>query len=91
MTDIDHDGKKEILVVKNIPLVEHMADFKVYDKSSLVGYRIEGTDLSPAWETRDTDYCLVGMEGYGQTLFLAGQKAKIINIKKGSGLVMWFD
>ncbi|MEA3358839.1 MAG: hypothetical protein U9R17_05460 [Thermodesulfobacteriota bacterium] len=91
ITDIDHDGKEEILVVKNIPLVKHMADFKVYDKSSLIGYRIEGTDLSPAWETRDTDFCLVGMEGYGRTLYLAAQKAKIINIKKGSGLVMWFD
>jgi len=91
ITDVDRDGKEEILVVRNIPIVEHMADFKVYDKSNLIGYRIEGTDLSPAWETRDMGYCLVGIEGYGQTLFLAGQKAKIINIKKGSGFVMWFD
>ena len=91
IADVDRDGKEEILVVRNIPIVEHMADFKVYDKYSLIGYRLEGTNLSPTWGTRDTDFCLVGMEEYGQTLYLAAQKAKIINIKKGSGLVMWFD
>ena len=38
------------------------------------------------------DYCLIGMEKYGQSIFLAAQKAKVVNIiKKGSGLVMWFD
>jgi len=92
VTDINHDGEEEILVVENIPLIEHVADLKIYNKSNLIGYQIQGADLSPSWETRDMDYCLIGMEKYGQSIFLAAQKPKIINIiKKGSGLVMWFD
>ncbi|MBN1226794.1 MAG: VCBS repeat-containing protein [Deltaproteobacteria bacterium] len=92
VTDINHDGEEEILVVENIPLIEHVADLKIYNKSNLIGYQIQGTDLSPSWETRDMDYCMIGMEKYGQSIFLAAQKAKVVNIiKKGSGLVMWFD
>jgi hypothetical protein len=90
--DIDDDGKEEILAVENIPLIEHVADLKIYNKSNLIGYQIQDTDLSPSWETKNMDYCLVGLEQYGQSIYLAAQKAKIINIiKKGSGLVMWFD
>lgn len=92
IADINHDGEEEVLVVENIAFIEHVANLKIYNKSNLIGYRIEGTDLSPSWETRDIDYCLIGMEKYGQSIFLAAQKPKIINIiKKGSGLVMWFD
>jgi hypothetical protein len=92
IADINHDGEEEILVVENIPLLEYVADLKIYNKSNLIGYQIQDTDLSPSWETKNMDYCLVGLEQYGQSIYLAAQKAKIINvIKKGSGLVMWFD
>jgi hypothetical protein len=92
VADINDDGEEEILAVENIPLIEHVADLKIYNKSHLIGYQIQGADLSPSWETRDMDYCLVGLEEYGQSIYLAAQKAKIINIiKKGSGIVMWFD
>lgn len=92
VADINHDGEEEILAVENIALIKHVADLKIYNKSNLIGYQVQGTDLSPSWETRDMDYCVVGLEQHGQSIYLAAQKAKIISIiKKGSGLVMWFD
>ena len=90
-TDIDGDGNKEILAIKNIPLVEHLLHFKVFTKSHLIAYRIEGTSLFPAWTTGNIDYCLTDMQAQGQSLFLAAQKGKISNIGKKSGLIMWFE
>lgn len=91
ITDIDGDGSKEILAIKNIPLVEHLRSFKVFTKSNLIAYRIEGTSLFPAWTTGDIDYCLTDMQAEGPTLFVAAQKDKLSNIGKGSGLIMWFE
>ena len=91
ITDIDGDGNKEILAIKNIPLVEHLLHFKVFTKSHLIAYRIEGTRLFPAWTTGNIDYCLTDMQVEGQSLFLAAQKGKMSNISKGSGLIMWFE
>jgi hypothetical protein len=91
ITDIDGDGNKEILAIKNIPMIKHLLNFKVYTKSRLIAYRIEGTSLFPAWTTRDIDWCLTDMQADGQTIFLAAQKGKISNIGKGSGLIMWFE
>ena len=91
VADIDGDGKREILAIKNIPLVKNVVNFKVYTKSSLVVYRTEGLSLSPAWTTKDIDWCLTDITAQGNTLFLAAQKGKISNIGKGSSQIMWFD
>ena len=91
ITDIDGDKNKEILAIKNIPLVKHLRDFKVYNKSLLLVYRIEGQRLSPAWTTGDIDWCLTDMQVKGQTLFLAAQKGKIFNVGKESSQIMWFE
>jgi len=91
ITDIDGDGKREILAIKNIPLVEHVLHFKVYTKSLLIVYRVEGQRLSPAWTTGDIDWCLTDMQVQGRTLFLAAQKGKISNIGKESSQIMWFE
>jgi len=91
VTDIDGDGTKEIVAIKNIPLIGHLLNFKVFTKSNLIAHRIEGTNLSPAWETRDIDYCLVDMQAEGQSLYLAAQKGRVSSIGKGSGLIMWFE
>ena len=91
ITDIDGDGKREILAIINIPLVEHLRHFKVYTKSLLIVYRIEGQRLSPAWTTGNIDWCLTDMQVQGQTLFLAAQKGKIANVGKESGQIMWFE
>jgi hypothetical protein len=91
ITDIDGDGKGEVLATKNIPLVKYVKDLKVYFKSHLIAFRIEGTSLVPAWTTRQIDYCLVDIQAAGPALFLAGQKPKVTAFGEGSGLIMWFE
>ena len=91
ITDIDGDGINEILATKNIPLVKYVEGLKIYTKSHLIAFRIEGTDLVPAWTTRQIDYCLVGIQAEGSALFLAAQKPKLTAFGKGSGLIMWFE
>jgi hypothetical protein len=91
ITDIDGDGEREILAIKNVSLVDLLQNIKVYIKSNLIAYRREGLSLSPAWTTGDIDWCVTDMQAQGQTLFLAAQKGKIANIGKGSGQIMWFE
>ena len=91
ITDIDGDGINEILAIKNIPLVKYVEGLKIYTKSHLIAFRIEGTDLVPAWTTRQIDYCLVAIQAEGSALFLAAQKPKLTAFGKGSGLIMWFE
>ena len=89
--DIDGDGSTEILAIKNIPFIDHLRNFKLFRKSSLVAYRIDGTSLFRAWATREINYCLTDMQADGRGLFLAAQKGKLGKITKGSGLIMWFE
>ena len=91
IADIDGDGNREILVIKNIPLLGFMPNLWVYTKSNLIAFRIEGTSLSPALTTGEIDYCLVDTHMEGSTLFLATQKPKTTAFSKGSGLIMWFE
>ena len=91
LTDIDGDNKKEILAIKNIPVVDFLLNWKVYNESNLTAYSIEGTSLVPTWKTRKIKYCLTDMQERDGTLFIAAHKGKVSNIGKESGLVMWFE
>jgi hypothetical protein len=91
ITDIDGDENREILATKNIPFVKYVEGLKIYFKSHLIAFKIEGTNLVPAWTTRQIDYCLVDIQAAGPTLFLAGQKPKVTAFGEGSGLIMWFE
>ena len=91
ITDIDGDGKREVIAIKNIPLVEYVQNLKIYKKAYLIAFRIEGTSLSPAWMTREIDYGLMDMQVEGSALFLAAQKPKLTAFSKGSGRIMWFE
>jgi hypothetical protein len=92
ITDVDGDGKPEVLAVKNIPLIEKVQDFKVYTKGKLTGYSIEGAALAPAWSTREISYCVSDMQADGETLFLAAHRGRIANvIVREYGYVMWFQ
>lgn len=90
-TDIDGDGKKEVVTLSNTPMIKESLNFKVYVKSHLIAYRVEGTTLSPAWTTGEIDYCVTEMQTEGKSLFLAAHKGKVSNIGKKSGLIMWFE
>jgi hypothetical protein len=91
ITDIDGDGKGEILATKNIPFIKYVKNLKLYFKSHLIAFRIEGTSLVPAWTTRQIEYCLVDIQAVGPALFLAAQKPKVTAFGEGSGLIMWFE
>ncbi len=90
-TDIDGDGRKELIAAKNIPLVQHLQDFKVFTKSQLIAYNHQGATLSPGWDTKEISYCLVDLQTDGRTLFLAAQKGQVSDLIKGSSRIMWFD
>ena len=89
--DFDGDGNREILAIKNIPLIDHLGHFKFFRKSNLIAYRIEGTSIFRAWQTREIDYCLTDMQADAGGLFLAAQKGKLQKITKGSGSILWFE
>jgi len=90
--DIDGDGSRDILAIENIPIIEYLRDFKVYVRSSLIGYRTQGTTLVPGWTTEEIDYCVTDMQADDHILFLAAQKGKVSNIiGKKTGLIMWFE
>ena len=91
ITDVDKDGKKEILVIKNIPMISGLQYLTAYLKSNLIAYSIEGTSLVQAWKTRTINYCLTDIQTEGETLFVAAQQGKFENISKGSGRIMWFE
>jgi hypothetical protein len=91
IADIDGDGEKDIVAIKNINPVKYLQNIKFYTKANLIVYRREGLSLSPAWTTRDIDWCVTDITVQGNTLFLAAQKSKISNIGKGSSQIMWFE
>ncbi len=91
VTDIDGDGKKELIAVKNIPLIEYLENMKVYVKSQLIAYHIDGATLTRGWTTRKIPYCVTDMDAAGDSLFLAAQKGRLSKIGKGKSRIMWFN
>jgi hypothetical protein len=91
LADIDGDGRRDVVAIENIPMIGKLLNFKVYVKSQLIAYRVEGTRLSPAWTTGEIDYCVTDMQVEGQSLFLAAHKGNVSNIGKKSGSIMWFE
>ena len=83
--------KKEVLVIKNIPITDITVNWKVYDTSRLTAYSVEGMNLVPVWKSRDLLYCLTDMKETDGTLFVGGHKGKLSNLGAESGLVMWFE
>jgi hypothetical protein len=90
-SDIDGNGKKEVVTLSNIPLIEYTQDFKVYTKSQLIAYEKQGSGLFPGWTTGEFEYCITELQVYEHGLFLAGHKGKMVNIGKSSGVIMWFE
>ncbi|MFC1534236.1 hypothetical protein ACFL7M_12815 [Thermodesulfobacteriota bacterium] len=89
--DIDRDGKKEVVTVKNKAITELVENLASYTKGNLVAYRIESGRLVRAWTSREFSYCISDMQTDGNSLYLAAHKIKFTNISSGTGVVMWFD
>jgi hypothetical protein len=92
ITDVDGDGKPDVLAAKNIPLIAKMQDFKVYTQAKLTGFTLEGASLVPAWSTPEISYCVSDLQADGGTLFLAAHKGQVTNVlTRDRGYVMWFQ
>ena len=91
VVDVDNDGKRELVVIQNIPLIKHTAQLHLYNESRLIAFKMVNAGLVHAWKSKEIKYCLVDMEASGSTLFVAAQEPKIDNISQGSGAIMWFE
>lgn len=88
--DVDDDGKKEVLVVANNPLVGRL-DFVVYYDGSIIAFKTEGATLVQAYKSGKIKYCLTDMQVQGKTLYLAGDEGQISNMSEGAGRIMWYE
>jgi hypothetical protein len=91
LADINGDGRRDLLAIENMPIFKKLLNFKVYVKSQVIAYRIEGTTLSPAWSSGEIDYCVTDMQSDSRALFLSAHRGKVSNIGKESGVIMWFE
>jgi len=88
--DVDDDGKKEVLVVANNPLVGRL-DFVVFYDGSIIVFKTEGATLVQAYKSGKIKYCLTDMQVQGKTLYLAGNEGQISNMSEGAGRIMWYE
>lgn len=88
--DLDGDGKKEILVIANNPLIGRI-DFVLYYDGAVLALKTEGSSLVQAYKSGKIKYCLTDMQVYGETLYLAGAEGEITNIAEGAGRIMWYE
>lgn len=91
ITDIDGDEKADVLAVDNIPLSEVLGGMVFHSKSTLTAFKSEGTNMTPAWKTRELPYCITDIQARGKTIFLAATNPKFDNIGEGSGRILWFE
>jgi TolB-like protein len=89
VTDVDKDGKKDLLAVTNIPMTKYL-DFWLYEKGNLTALKIEGRSLTELYKSRSIPYCITDIQADGQTIFLAASKGEIARFGEGSGRIMWF-
>ena len=88
--DVDDDGKKEVLVVANNPLIGRL-DFVVYYDGNIVVFKPEGSSLVQAYKSGKIRYCLTDMQVYGKTLYLACEEGKLSNMSEGAGRILWYE
>jgi TolB-like protein len=88
--DVDGDGKKEILVIANNPLVGKL-DFVIYYDGSIIALKTEGSSLVQAYKSGKIRYCLTDMQVYGETLYISAAEAEITNLEEGAGRILWYE
>jgi hypothetical protein len=88
--DVDDDGKKEILVIANNPLVGRL-DFVVYYDGNIVVFKPEGAGLVQAYKSGKIKNCLTDMQVHDKTLYLATEEGQISNMSEGAGRILWYE
>jgi hypothetical protein len=90
VADMDRDGQKEVLAIKNIPFLEFLAD-KTYLTSRMVAYKIKESSLVQAWISKEIQSCIMDMQVDGKTLYVAVRKKASNILNKGSSNILWFE
>ncbi len=91
VADIDGDGTEEVIAFRNIADIEFLERFRVYKKSRLFAYKVEGLTLERAWSTREIRYAMADIQKEGRTIYLAGHKGERSKMGVGSSRIMWFE
>lgn len=91
IADINGDGKKDLIAVKNNAIVGIFEHFLYYDSAYILGYRFKGVRLEPSWKTRKIPFCVNDIQVFNRTFFAGLQKFKLKNWSKGYSRVIWFD
>jgi hypothetical protein len=89
--DLNQDGKKEVLVIDNIPISKYTRILLTIEKSNVVAYALEPGRLAPLWKSPTFSYCITDMQTDGKALFLTAERGKITNIGEGAGAIFWFE
>lgn len=89
--DIDEDGTLEVLAFRNIPIIDHLTNLKIYDTSRLYAYKIKGNTLSSEWSTGKMKYSITDLKVHKDTLYLAFLEGKFSKLSEPRGRVMWFE
>ncbi|MBW2066282.1 MAG: VCBS repeat-containing protein [Deltaproteobacteria bacterium] len=84
LMDLDGDGKREVLAVKNIRLSNLLKDLLVYTKARLFAFKVQPSALVPAWTSRTVKYVINDIQADGSTLVIAASKSR------GTGQLLWF-
>lgn len=89
--DIDGDGTREVLAIKNIPFIDHLTNLKLYQESKLYAYKVEGDSLSSEWATGELKYSITDLKAAGDTLYVAFLEGKWSKLSTARGRIMWFE
>ena len=91
IADVNGDGNIEVLMIKGTPSIEKLENLKIFVKSNLTAFEVDGIELFSSWTSKNMDYCITGMQMAGQTLFLVGHKGHMSNFGKQVGRIMWVE
>ena len=82
-----------MLAIKNITLSEVLSNVLIYTKGKLLAYKMEGTNLSPVWATKEFEGSIAGVCSVDKTLYLAMFEGEWPTTmwSKGSSRVKWFE
>lgn len=91
VVDVNGDGKEEILIIKNIPSVKMLENFKIFVKANLTAFEIDGIEPVSLWTSKEIEYCITDMQMAGETLFLVGHKGRMAKFGRQVGRIMWIE
>ncbi|MBW1998207.1 MAG: VCBS repeat-containing protein, partial [Deltaproteobacteria bacterium] len=84
LMDLDGDGNREVLAVKNIRLTNLLKEIPVYTKARLFAFKVQPGALIPSWTSRTVKYVINEIQADGPILVIAASKSR------STGQLLWF-